>query len=323
MRISGIDIEIDVLDYLQRKGLSRIRMNGRNAMACCPFHDDRDPSFGVNIDTGEYNCFGCGVKGPFASLVKRLDRFDTVFDAEQYLIGVYGRYNTVVDEPLELTFSDKTSHQDDYSIDDGILRNYRFRHPYLSNRGVKELWKNVFEIGYNENTRSITFPYRDERGRLITIKHRKIVGKSFWYDPPLPSRIKAKTLYALDKTIKAGVSKVALTEAEIDCITVWQAVYQTHGIGAVAIGGNQFTDEQADALIRWLPPQTELIVFTDNDKGGAHAKTLIADKLMGRFTLTSVDWSIAPGTPKDANDVSEQVILDLIRHRTPVSLDFG
>lgn len=30
----------------------------------CPFHDDHDPgSFGVNLDTGGFNCFSCRKKG--------------------------------------------------------------------------------------------------------------------------------------------------------------------------------------------------------------------------------------------------------------------
>ena len=35
------------------------------AWACCPFHDDRNPSFSVNVRTGWYRCFSsaCGEAG--------------------------------------------------------------------------------------------------------------------------------------------------------------------------------------------------------------------------------------------------------------------
>ena len=40
---------------------------GRNgwALGCCPFHDDRSPSFAMNLDTGAYFCRSttCGAKG--------------------------------------------------------------------------------------------------------------------------------------------------------------------------------------------------------------------------------------------------------------------
>lgn len=29
----------------------------------CPFHAENNPSFGVNMRSGGFNCFGCGVKG--------------------------------------------------------------------------------------------------------------------------------------------------------------------------------------------------------------------------------------------------------------------
>jgi CHC2 zinc finger len=34
---------------------------GRNAH--CPFHDDQTPSLGINVETGQFICYGCGVKG--------------------------------------------------------------------------------------------------------------------------------------------------------------------------------------------------------------------------------------------------------------------
>ena len=36
---------------------------GREQEACCPFHNEKTPSFRVNDDKGFYHCFGCGVHG--------------------------------------------------------------------------------------------------------------------------------------------------------------------------------------------------------------------------------------------------------------------
>lgn len=38
------------------------RFKGK-ATACCPFHDDKHPSFTVNLTTGSYKCWSCGEKG--------------------------------------------------------------------------------------------------------------------------------------------------------------------------------------------------------------------------------------------------------------------
>lgn len=36
---------------------------GREYKACCPFHNEKTPSFWVNDDKGFYHCFGCGAHG--------------------------------------------------------------------------------------------------------------------------------------------------------------------------------------------------------------------------------------------------------------------
>jgi DNA primase len=316
--VRSIHVEVNVQNYLESKGLHRVRPVGGNVMACCPFHNERSPSFGVNHYTGVYNCFGCGARGSFGHLVKVLDGFDTVFDAETYLIQMFGRYAVSIDDELTLEFGDEDEHSD-YWIDDETLKQYMFRHPYLTTRGIEEVWQRRFGIGYSKKHGAITIPWRDEFGRLITVKFRSVRSKQFWYDPPLPSGLKAETLWGLDKVLRHGVGYVALTEAEIDGISVWQGG-ASRGVGAAGIGGNQFNKSQADKLIRLLPSSTEIIIFTDHDEGGEHAKERISDYLSGRFRLSQVDWSLVDRDVKDANDLTSAEIGFLLDHRKPLGI---
>ena len=57
---------------------------GREYKACCPFHQEKTPSFTINDEKGFYHCFGCGAHGdairfltdarglPFMDAVKEL-----------------------------------------------------------------------------------------------------------------------------------------------------------------------------------------------------------------------------------------------------------
>lgn len=55
---------------------SRIRMvrAGREFKGCCPFHNEKTPSFYVNDDKQFYHCFGCGAHGDVIGFVMHYDR---------------------------------------------------------------------------------------------------------------------------------------------------------------------------------------------------------------------------------------------------------
>ena len=63
-----------------------LRVN-RNGMACCPFHNDRNPSLKLNEDY--FYCFGCGATGDVIDFVARL--FDlSNYEATQRLAEDFG-----------------------------------------------------------------------------------------------------------------------------------------------------------------------------------------------------------------------------------------
>lgn len=316
MVINGIEIKIDLEQYLTSKGLQGIRFVGNNLMAQCPFHDDRKPSFGVNLSTGAYNCFGCGAKGSFVNLVKHLEHFDTEHDAGEYLARVYGVYTTTTNTPLDLTFDLQDQNSKPYYIPNDMLLSYRYRHPYLGKRGISEKVQRLFEIGYSKEHRAITIPWRDHAGRLLTVKMRQTFRKAFWFVPPMPPQIKKKTLWGLNKVIENGHKIVAISEGEIDGLSIWQV----EKVGVVSLGGNVLTPEQAVRLKQCLPSDAEVIVFTDNDAGGDLAKRSIINQLSGHFLITAVDWSLIPSNPKDANDLSSEQIIRLLNNRREVGL---
>lgn len=53
--------DLDLYDVISRH--CELRKHGANYTGCCPFHDEKTPSFHVSIAKGIYKCFGCGKSG--------------------------------------------------------------------------------------------------------------------------------------------------------------------------------------------------------------------------------------------------------------------
>ena len=49
---------------------------GNNYWGCCPFHNEKTPSFSVREDWGKYHCFGCGESGDIISFVMKTKNMD-------------------------------------------------------------------------------------------------------------------------------------------------------------------------------------------------------------------------------------------------------
>lgn len=68
MILDRIEIEDVVSNYIppmQRKG--------RRLWACCPFHNEKTPSFCVEPDKGKWYCFGCHEGGNVITFVMKMD----------------------------------------------------------------------------------------------------------------------------------------------------------------------------------------------------------------------------------------------------------
>lgn len=53
-----------------------LNRRGYNFWACCPFHNEKTPSFSIKQDGQFYKCFGCGESGNVISLVMKMENMD-------------------------------------------------------------------------------------------------------------------------------------------------------------------------------------------------------------------------------------------------------
>lgn len=139
---------------------SRVKLKkaGKNYQACCPFHNEKSPSFTVSQDKQFYHCFGCGAHGNVISFIMEFDRLEFPEAIEEL-----ARYHSL-EVPREQgrgpqkPRQDKSQLEDDYQLMEQAARFFEQQlktHPqrekaieYLKGRGLSGEIVKHYGIGY-------------------------------------------------------------------------------------------------------------------------------------------------------------------------------
>ncbi|HHC73183.1 MAG TPA: DNA primase [Thiotrichales bacterium] len=65
---------VDIVDVIER--FVPLKRAGREYVACCPFHDEKTPSFTVSPAKQFYHCFGCGAHGSALGFLMEYNRLE-------------------------------------------------------------------------------------------------------------------------------------------------------------------------------------------------------------------------------------------------------
>ncbi|HNY23117.1 MAG TPA: CHC2 zinc finger domain-containing protein, partial [Treponemataceae bacterium] len=57
---------------------TRLEKRGSDWWGCCPFHNEKSPSFHVIPERGMYHCFGCGKGGGIINFVMEMEKLSFV-----------------------------------------------------------------------------------------------------------------------------------------------------------------------------------------------------------------------------------------------------
>jgi DNA primase len=86
--IEEIKRRADIVDVVSQHVALR-PAGGERFKACCPFHDEKTPSFYVSRDKGFYKCFGCGESGDVFKFLQKVENI-SFFEAKKQLAERYG-----------------------------------------------------------------------------------------------------------------------------------------------------------------------------------------------------------------------------------------
>ena len=300
------DILIELRKQLELNGVKRFAKfidSGNNIQTNCPFHkegQERKPSFGINKNTGECHCFGCGWSGTLSEMISNCFGKDDFGDyGNKWLIRNFLSVAVESRPDIDVDFCRRkkiTSETKKY-ISEQELDSYRYTHPYMYKRKLTDEIIDLFDIGYDKNTECITFPNRDINGNCLFIARRSVKTKFFNYPQDVEKPVYG--LYECNicaKTIKNWFpNEIIICESMLDALTCW-----VYGKYAVALNGTG--NENQFKTLRNMPNR-KFILATDMDEAGLKARERIRQSL-GNKIVTEYVWDI--NVAKDINDMNKE-----------------
>ena len=302
--IDDLIARADIVEVVGRR--VQLKKAGREFKACCPFHDEKTPSFTVSPAKGFYHCFGCGAHGTAIGFLMEYDHMNFV-EAIESLAHSMG-----VEVPRDESDKPARRYDELFSLLDTVSRHWQAclrdapqAVEYIKNRGIDGSTAKRFGIGYAPDGWSnildkygkspeaierllatgliiardngqyydrfrdrIVFPIRDARGRTIGFGGRTLGdGEPKYLNSPETVLFhKGRELYGLYEARQAL--------RHIDQLVVVEGYMDAvalarHGIDfAVATLGTATTSEHLNRLFRL----TDNVCFAfDGDRAGRKA----------------------------------------------------
>jgi len=151
--INDLLARTDIVDLIDAR--VKLKKQGKNFHACCPFHNEKTPSFTVNGEKQFYHCFGCGAHGNAIDFLMNYDRLEFVESIEE-LATQHG-----LEVPYEAgsgpSQMERHQRQSLYQLMENLngfyqqsltQSNARAARDYLSNRGLSAQVIEHFAIGF-------------------------------------------------------------------------------------------------------------------------------------------------------------------------------
>jgi DNA primase len=308
---------VDIVDVVQQR--VPLKRAGREWTACCPFHDERTPSFYVSPAKQFYHCFGCGAHGSavkFLMEYERLEFPDAVEELAQS-VGVTVPHEGGPARPRE-------DHSDLYALLDAAAGFYQRALPesaaakaYCRKRGLDKDIIERFRIGwapggwdavkralgtsdtrvkmleqagmlstgekgkqYDRFRERLMFPIMDRRGRVIAFGGRILEG-----DGPKYLNSPETPLFHKGRELFA-LWQVRQANTKLERLIVvegYMDVVSLHQAGvtqAVATLGTATTNEHAELLFRAAP---DVFFCFDGDRAGRSAAWRALESVLPRM----------------------------------------
>lgn len=282
--IENVKAAVNIVEVIG--GFINLKKVSQENVACCPFHDERTPSFKVSKSKGIYKCFGCGKQGDAISFLMDYNNMNYI-DAIKWLAD---KYFITLEE-------DKPTQRQEYKAPKHHTAPVNKFLSFFKERGISEQTIHDLNVTQGrewmpkaeEETDVICFNYY-RKDELINVKYRGD-NKDFKL-----SKGAELIFYNLNA---ATDDLIVITEGEIDCLSIHEAgIKSVISVPNGAAKGNQKL-QYLDNCWEMFQSCKRVVLMVDNDEPGIMLRDELARRI-GKEKCYKVDY---PEGCKDANDI--------------------
>ena len=314
-RVNGMNIDVEPQQLLEdlkltlsKQGiylLHTIKPANDNIQFSCPSHKDgqeRKPSCGMlTVDkggspAGTVHCFTCGYTATLPEFISFCFGYNDGGIIGNKWLKVNYR-SELIQRERTVNVAVPTRHKGRTqlpTIPDNVLDNLRYTHSYMYKRGLTDELIDMFDIGYDRENNTITFPVSNLKGEVKWIQSRNIDYKFYRIPEGI---IKTDYLYAGYECIKANAREIYIVESPLNALTFWK--YGKYAVALFGTGGGRQYD-----LLRMLPAR-HYILALDNDAAGRKGEDIIYEKLKNVKLLSTIVYE---ELDKDINDLQQDAL---------------
>lgn len=233
-------------------------IKGEEFRARCPLHEDRSPSFSMNIANGRLICFRGCIKGEFVDLVERV--LGCAKQEATDWIQNNGRATSVAQlsrdlaaglnlVPTLIETKDQNWYEHFFSLNNEHMPNWFLQRGFT--------WKTIkhWDIRYDIVRDAVVIPAYKEAELVGTIMRQYKLEPKYVNSPGIP---RAEMLFG---EISTRTNKIIICEGVLDAIWLWQL-----GHNAASIMGSFMTAHQVGVLTKHR--FGEITLALDNDEAG-------------------------------------------------------
>ena len=281
------------------------RVSGRQLVGNCPLHQDRRPSFSLNIDSGLYTCFSrCG-SGTFTQLVSKILGC-TITQSHDWILQTSSMMPVPNPEPEVEEKQDLRWLEYFNSLNRNVMPQWWFA------RGFTWETANEWDIRYCDERSQLVIPFcipywmsgGIPRALLGTITRNFKREPKYQNSPKLP---RSEYLFGL---AQAQGNVILISEGACDCMWLAQNGYPS----AALLGLNMSQDH-----IRLLHGFQEICLALDSDEAGQIARDVIRYEFMesGRPFSQITELKLPKGR-KDVGESTPEELREAFESRRPM-----